>query len=117
MQKNPAALAQMNTKGMQGIMQTLETVVDAASFSSSDKKRLSALLQAQQSSEDSDDDSEFGAPAAAVYKTHSTNIFDVLEDLKEKAEGELSDLRKAESNAAHNYSMLKQSLEDQLAAD
>jgi len=115
MQKNPAALAQMQGKGMDGLLQSLETIVDAAAFSGSDKKRLTALLQSQQGSED--DDSEFGAPAAAVYKTHSTNIFDVLEDLKEKAEGELSDLRKAESNAAHNYSMLKQSLEDQLAAD
>merc|ERR1719393_776049 len=100
---------------MAGLLQSLETIVDAAAFSGSDKKRLTALLQSQQGEED--DDSELGAPAAAVYKTHSTNIFDVLEDLKEKAEGELSDLRKAESNAAHNYSMLKQSLEDQLAAD
>merc|ERR1719498_1413411 len=58
-----------------------------------------------------------GAPAAAVYKTHSGGIVDVLEDLKEKAEGELSDARKAESNAKHNYNMMKQSLDDQMAAD
>jgi len=42
---------------------------------------------------------------------------DVLEDLKEKAEGQLSDLRKAEVNTRHNFEMLKQSLEDQAAAD
>merc|ERR1719498_993913 len=58
-----------------------------------------------------------GAPAAATYKSHSTGIVDVLEDLKEKAEGELSDARKAESNAKHNYNMMKQSLEDQMAND
>merc|ERR1719498_1006982 len=58
-----------------------------------------------------------GAPAAAVYKTHSGGIVDVLEDLKEKAEGELSDARKAESNAKHNYNMMKQSLDDQMGAD
>merc|ERR1719330_2243918 len=57
------------------------------------------------------------APAAATYKTHSNGILDVLEDLKEKAEGQLSDLRKAEANSAHNFAMLKQSLEDQSAAD
>jgi len=34
---------------------------------------------------------------------------DVLGDLKEKAESELADVRKAETNAAHNYDMLKQS--------
>merc|ERR1740127_299010 len=58
-----------------------------------------------------------GAPAAAVYKTHSSGIVDVLEDLKEKAETELAEARKAESNTKHNYEMMKQSLEDQMAAD
>merc|ERR1711959_871067 len=60
---------------------------------------------------------DLGAPAAAVYKTHSSSIFDVLEDMKEKAEGQLAELRKAESTTKHNYNMLKQSLEDQMEAD
>merc|ERR1719456_394560 len=47
----------------------------------------------------------------------SSSIVDVLEDLKEKAETELAGLRKAETNAQHNFNMLKQSLEDQKAAD
>merc|ERR1719183_2837619 len=58
-----------------------------------------------------------GAPAAAVYKTHSSSIFDILEDMKEKAEGQLAELRKAESTTKHNYNMLKQSLTDQIEAD
>merc|ERR1719224_185935 len=37
--------------------------------------------------------------------------------MKEKAEGELGDLRKAEGNKKHNFEMMKQSLEDQIAAD
>ncbi len=37
--------------------------------------------------------------------------------MKEKAESQLADLRKAETNGRHNFEMLKQSLEDQLAAD
>jgi len=37
--------------------------------------------------------------------------------MKEKAEAELSDLRKAETNTQHNFDMLKQSLEDQMGAD
>merc|ERR1711957_383139 len=80
-----------------------------------DKQKLVALVQSQQNSESDDEDS--GAPAAAVYKTHSTSIIDVLEDLKEKAEGQLSDLRKAETNTKHNFDMLAQSLEDSIAAD
>merc|ERR1719499_1953936 len=74
-----------------------------------------AFVQSEQN--DENDDLELGAPAGATYKTHSTGILDVLEDMKEKAEGQLSDLRKAETNNAHNFAMLKQSLEDQVAAD
>jgi len=94
---------------------SLGAIVDAASFSSADKSKLLSMVQAQQNAQA--DDAELGAPAAATYKTHSTGIFDVLEDLKEKAEEQLSSLRKAETAAKHNFAMLKQSLEDQLAAD
>merc|ERR1719201_1091633 len=58
-----------------------------------------------------------GAPAAAAYKSKSGGIVDVLVDMKEKAESELGDLRKAENNAKHNFNMLKQSLEDSMKAD
>jgi predicted nucleic acid-binding Zn-ribbon protein len=111
MANNPAALAQLDTSSMANVVQTLSVVVDAAAFNSIDKKKLLTLVQ------QASDDADPGAPAAAVYKTHSGGIFDVLEDLREKAEGELSELRKAESNAAHNYAMLKQSLEDKINAD
>merc|ERR1719498_968750 len=96
---------------MTSLVQSLSTVIDAAGFTDRDQKRLVALVQAQQ------EDEEPGAPAAAVYKTHSTDIVGVLEDLKEKAETELSEARKAESNSKHNYEMMKQSLEDQTADD
>jgi chromosome segregation ATPase len=115
MAKNPAALTQIDNTNMMSMLQSLSVVVDAAAFSNTDRAKLLALAQEHQETNADEDDA--GAPAAAVYKTHSTNIFDVLEDLKEKAEGELSALRKAESNAAHNYNMLKQSLDDQIAAD
>merc|ERR1719405_78412 len=113
MSKNPAALAQIDTSSMAGLVQSLSAVVDAAGFSTSDRQKLVALVQSKQG----DEDSELGAPAAASYKSHSSGIIDVLEDLKEKAEGELSEARKAESSAKHNYDMMKQSLDDQMAAD
>mmetsp|Transcript_18130 Transcript_18130/g.42678 ORF Transcript_18130/g.42678 Transcript_18130/m.42678 type:complete len:700 (-) Transcript_18130:550-2649(-) len=115
MAKNPAAFAQTDTSNLRALMSSLSAVVDAAAFSTADKQKLLSLVQSQQNSADDMDD--LGAPAAAVYKTHSTSIVDVLEDLKEKAEEQLSDLRKAESNAKHNYDMLKQSLDDQSSAD
>jgi chromosome segregation ATPase len=116
MSKNPAAsLAQVDTSSLDSMLKGLETVINAAAFSSADQQKLTALVQ--QSSDSGDEELELGAPAAAVYKTHSTSIFDVLEDMKEKAEAQLADLRKAESNAKHQYNMLKQSLEDSIEAD
>merc|ERR1719401_1959151 len=116
MSKNPALVQQVNSGDMGKLLQSLSTVIDAAAFSVSDRDHLVALVQDRQKANDSED-SDLTAPAPAAYKSHSTNILDVLEDLKEKAEDELADLRKAESSAKHNYEMLKQSLDDQMAAD
>jgi len=115
MNKNPAALAQIDNRNLNSMVKSLGAVIDAASFSSQDQKNLVALVQSQQSSDS--DDEELGAPAAATYKSHSSSIFDVLEDMKEKAEGQLAELRKTESSTKHNFNMLKQSLTDEIAAD
>jgi len=115
MAKNPAALAQVDTTQADKTLQALSVVLDAASFAGTDKRKLQSLLQAQQ--ETADDDAAPGAPAAATYKSHTGGIFDVLEDMKEKAEGQLADLRKAESNTKHNYELLRTSLEAQKDAD
>merc|ERR550537_226566 len=115
MAKKTAGFVQFAVSGSNGaLLKSLETLVDAASFSIADKQRLLGFVQAQQSSgsgADADEaDAELGAPAAAVYETHSANILDVLQDLKMKAEEQLSELRKAEVNGKHNYEMLKQPL-------
>lgn len=115
MKKNPAAFAQIDTKSMDKLLQSLSVVIDAAAFPVTDQKKLVALVQARQNA-DSDED-ELGAPTVSAYKSHSTGIFDMLEDLKEKAEGQLMDLRKAETNTKHNFAMLRQSLQDQIDAD
>jgi len=109
--KNPAAFAQIDGTNTAAMVQALGAVVDAAGFQSSDKNRLVALVQNQ------NDDEELGAPAAAVYESKAGGIVDVLADMKDKAEGELGDLRKAENSAKHNFNMLKQSLDDQISAD
>merc|ERR1719356_1426545 len=68
-----------------------------------------------QTSADEDEAQAPGAPNPSSYKSHSGGILDTLEELKNKADAELSELRKDESNKAHNYKMLKQSLEDEIA--
>merc|ERR1719171_1138524 len=92
----------------------LSTVVDAASFSTNDKQKLMSLVQSRQSNDDMDMD--LGAPDPAVYKAHSSSIIDVLTDMKDKAETQLSELRKAEVNSKHNYDLLKVSLTDEIKA-
>merc|ERR1712060_544823 len=111
MAKNPASFAQVYNTNVKNILQSLSLVADAAAFSVDDRQRLIALAQTDQG------DEEFGAPAVASYKSHSRGIIDVLEDMKEKAESQLAEVRKAEEAAKHNYAMLKQSLEAQIAAD
>jgi len=113
MAKNPAAFAQVDTTNFNSMLQSIGAVIDAAAFMTADKQKITALLQSQQES----DDEDTGAPAAAVYKSHSTNIVEVLEDMKEKAEGQLAALRKAETDANQAFMMLKGSLEAQIGAD
>merc|ERR1719492_328506 len=106
-----SSLAQVYSTKVANIIHSLSLVADAAAFSVADKQRLLVLAQTDQS------DDMTGAPAAAVYKSQSGGIIEVLEDMKAKADGQLAELRKAEEAAQHNYAMLKQSLEAQIAAD
>merc|ERR1719225_605801 len=90
-------------------------MVQASVIGTSDATRLSAFMQASQAAADADSDDQAAPPAAAVYASKSGSIVDTLEDLLEKAETQLGDLRKKEVAATHNYEMLKQSLEDEIS--
>ena len=78
MAKKNAAFTQLTSKDYSGLLRSLDALVDAASLSGTDKQRLTALVQSTQGT--SDDDEEPGAPAAAVYESHSNSILDTLED-------------------------------------
>ena len=89
MAKSPTGLMQVDTSNVNSMLKGLGAVISAASFSNADQAKLTALVQQQSGA----DDEELGAPAAAGYESKSGGITDVLEDMKEKAEGQLSDLR------------------------
>merc|ERR1719399_2174018 len=84
-------------------------MVQASVFSSADAKRLTALAQTSE-----EDDQSPGAPAAAVYESHSGGILDTLAGLLEKAEAQLDEARAKETAAKNNFEMLAQSLSDEI---
>jgi len=111
-----ASFAQVaGSKNFATSLQSLNVVMEAASFSNTDKQKLLALVQSHQQSDD--DDTELGAPAAATYEKKSGDIVSILEDMKDKAETQLSDLRKAEQTSKFNFEKLKGSIDDQVAND
>jgi len=109
MAKGGAAMLQL--KNARNVVQAISTLVQAASLSAQDGEKLTALIQNSQQA----DDDDAGAPAAAVYEGHSSDIIDTLENLLEKAEQQLADARAKETAAQNNYEMLKQSLEDDIS--
>merc|ERR1719362_1317788 len=98
----------MQLQSTKNIEEAMEVLVHASAINSADAAHLTALVQ----SHDAEEDDSFGAPAAAVYESHSGGIVETLEGLLDKAEAQLDKARKTETAAKHNFEMLKQSLED-----
>jgi len=112
MAKGGASMMQLQKAG--SVIQALNVMLQASAISSADAQRLTALVQDSDSSSDEDAAEAMGAPAAAVYEGHSGGIIETLEGLLEKAEGQLDSATKKETNAKHNFEMLKQSLTDEI---
>merc|ERR1719476_1099268 len=101
----------MQLQNANSIEQALAVLVQASQLHSMDARKLTALVQASQQGEDGD----VNAPAGAVYSSQSGDILNTLQDLKEKAEQQLSDARNKETADTNNFQMLRQSLEDQIS--
>merc|ERR1719399_1921623 len=108
MAKSGASLLQSSK--IQDLASAMKALVEASEISSSDASRLRALVQSNQASDDTDE--LLGAPDPAAYKGHSSGIIDVLSDLLEKADTQLAEARKKETNSKHNFEVLKVEIED-----
>merc|ERR1719163_1029035 len=93
-----ASMLQLKNAG--SLTEALNAMVQASMFSSADAKRLTALAQT------GEEDQDTGAPAAAVYESHSGGILDTLAGLLEKAEAQLDEARAKETAAKNNFEML-----------
>lgn len=110
MQKSgAAALAQVDKRNFAGIISALKVVTDAASFTANDRSKLMSFVQSQHTTEED----EFAAPAGDSYKSQSGSIVDVLQDMKDKAESQLSEIRNAEVASKNEYKQLSVSLKMQ----
>jgi len=108
--KGGASMLQLHNA--KSLTDAFKIMVQASVVSSADAEKLTALVQS--SHEDSDDDTNFGAPAAAIYDSHSGGIVDTLQNLLEKAQTQLDAAQRKETDALHNFDMLKQSIQDEI---
>jgi len=106
MSKGGASMMQLKNAG--SVAQAITIMMQASEISSADGARLTALIQSSQDSNDA------GAPAGAVYESQSGNILDVLSDLRQKAEDQLSAARHKETENVNNFGLLKQSMDDEI---
>lgn len=93
-------------KGATNLVESLNALVSASMLEAADAGKIAALLQ--------NDDTDTGAPAGAVYESHSDGILNTLSDLLDKAEDQLDDLRKKETENLHAFQLLQQSLQDEI---
>merc|ERR550514_2078133 len=101
---------------MTKITSALQTVLAATTVNSADKAKVQALLQSADGSDDALSlDQPAGAPDPAAYVNQSGGILEVLEDMGDKAAAQKAEAVKAEMNAKHNFEMLAQKLNDQIA--
>jgi len=118
--KGGASMLQL--KNADNVVKALEVMVRASLIETADAARLTAFAQQETSADDADANADadtdtegsLGAPAAEAYGSHSDAILETLEDLLDKAEGQLDDLRNKETKSLQNYEMMKAALDDQI---
>merc|ERR1719409_1536391 len=97
---------------MNKLTMSLSKIIEANWVNKKDKAAVQALLQSNSGDEDL---SLQPQAATSGYQSQGSGILDTISDMKDKAESTLSDARKAEMEAAHEYAMLKQNLETQIS--
>merc|ERR1719487_2888660 len=108
--KRGASLLQVK-KNLKPMVDVLSKIIEASGVQGAKKRALGAFLQSTEN-----DDLSIKAPQATTsdYSSHSGGIVETLEDMKAKAEDQLSSARKGAMESKHNYDMVKMSVEQEL---
>merc|ERR1719232_1691942 len=95
------------SKKLQAMSGALNQVISAAWLDTSSRRKLKSFMEA-------DDELSLKQPQAATYnyENHSDGIVNTLNDMKDKAESALNQLRREETKARHAFELIKQSLND-----
>merc|ERR1719487_189803 len=102
-----------NMQDLRKLTDSLSKIISATWVNSQQKAVVQSLLQSA-STEDDEDLSLQPQATAAAFTSQGGGILDTIKDMKEKAEGTLSDARSEEMKSQHAYEMLKSSLEQEL---
>merc|ERR550514_2708743 len=108
--KKGASFVQVK-KSLKPVTDVLAKIIEASGVEGARKRALGAFLQSHEN-----DDLSLNAPQANVqdYSSHSGGIVETLEDMKTKAEDQLSAARKGAMESKYNYDMVKMSLEQEI---
>merc|ERR1719409_2164524 len=107
--KKGASFVQVK-KNLKPMVDVLSKIIEASGVQGAKKRALGAFLQSTEN-----DDLSLKAPQASTqdYSSHSGGIVETLEDMKAKAEDQLSSARKGAMESKHNYDMVKMSVEQE----
>lgn len=111
MRGNALVQTSVNRNDIKALIDTLNEVVNAAALSLHDKSKLVALAQTSE-----DDESDLGEFGPNGNKPQGS-VLDLIEDLKQKAEKQLTELRAEETNARQNFETVQSSLTDEIALE
>merc|ERR1719161_2562066 len=103
----------MGFKGLETAMKVLSKIIDSSRISLGSRRSLEGLLQTGAFTAGSDEGFQgLRQPQAkeVVYESKSGGIIGKIEEMKEKAEETLTDLRSTEMKAQQDFNMLEQSL-------
>merc|ERR1719262_951756 len=98
-------------KNLAPVMDVLSKIIEASGVQGAKKRALGAFLQSHEN-----DDLSLHQPQGSTesYGGHSGGIVSTLEDMKTKADDQLSAARKGAMESRHNYDMTKMSLEQEI---
>lgn len=95
------------SKKLTAMSGALSAIIEASWLDASNRNKLKNFLETE-------DEFSLKQPQASVknYENHSGGIVETLEDMKDKAETALNNLRREETKARHAFELIKQSLAD-----